>query len=330
MRRSAMFLVLSFLLVAVVFAVRQSQAAENDLVASLETIKGQVSVKRFDSQNFVTVPKESLIGVGDTIKTDATGTGRITFFANGVETDVLPNSEFRIDVFNGSEDRYTLSVSVLVGQTVQRVTKLLDSGSSYTINSTGLEMAVRGTVFDVRVENTGRSATIVRDGAVTTTNPGTTGSHSEASVPAGFGVRAEAGKGLSDVVPATNFAELDSSLDGCMGVISTLYDFRLNVRLGPSLQFARIGSLDTDIRIKLLGTTEAGEWFRIDFKGSYGWIYAPAVVIEPGCIKLREFPDDYRGEDPNSYTNLDPDITFTVTPGPTPTLLPIPTATAKP
>ena len=131
-------------------------------------------------------------------------------------------------------------------------------------------------------------------------------------------------------MPATNFAELDSSLDGCMGVISTLYDFRLNVRLGPSLQFARIGSLDTDIRIKLLGTTTAGEWFRIDFKGSYGWIYAPAVVIEPGCIKLREFPDDYAGEDPNSYTDLDPDITFTVTPGPTPTLLPIPTATDKP
>jgi hypothetical protein len=327
MRRHALSFILIVALLVTSIVVRQSQAAENDLVASLETLEGQVSVKRFDTQEFVTVAKESLIGVGDTIKTNGTGTARITFFANGVETDVLPNSEFRIDVFNGSEDQYTLSVSVLVGQTVQRVTKLLDSGSSYTINSTGLEMAVRGTVFDVRVENSGRSATIVRDGAVTTTNPGAS---DEASVPAGYGVRAEAGQGLSDVVPATNFAELDSSLDGCTGVINTLYDFRLNVRLGPSLQFARIGSLDTSIQIKLLGSTKTGEWFRIEFKNSYGWIYAPAVAIDSGCVKLREFPDDYAGEDPNSYTDLDPDISFTVTPGPTPTLLPTPTATANP
>ena len=328
MRRYTLFFTLIVVVLAASIAVGQSHAQESDLVASLETLKGQVSLKRFDSQTFVSVSKESLIGVGDTIKTDDTGTARITFFANGVETDVLPNSEFRIDVFKGDLETYTLSVSVLVGQTVQRVTKLLDSGSSYTINSTGLEMAVRGTVFDVRVENTGRSSTIVRDGTVKTMNPGKP--DSEASVSAGFGVRAEQGKGLSDVVPATNFAELDSSLDGCTGLISTLYDFRLNVRLGPSLQFARIGSLDTNQNIKLLGTTTTGEWFRIDFKNSYGWIYAPAVVIAPGCIKLREFPDDYKGEDPNAYTGLDPDITFTVTPGPTPTLLPIPTATSKP
>jgi hypothetical protein len=305
---------------------RLGHAQERKLVASLETLDGQVSVRRFDSQRFVTVRTESLVGVGDIVKTDATGRARITFFANGVDTDVLPNTEFRLDDFKGDEQRFTLAVTVLVGQTAHRVTQLLDAGSTYTINSTGLEMAVRGTTFLVRVEPSGRTATIVREGQVRTTASGTTNT---ANVGAGFGIRGEGGRSLSEVVPATSFAELDSSLDGCAGQISTFSDFRLNVRLGPGFNFVRVGNLDTGLRLQLYGETTSKVWYRIQFKGGFGWIYASAIALDPGCVKLREYPDDYAGEDAKLYVGLDPDVNLTATPNPsvTPITVPSPTPT---
>ena len=140
------------------------------LVASLETLTPGVSVKRVDTDSWIAIQKELLVGVGDSVRTAANGTARITFFANGTETDVQPNSEFRIDAFTGSDTQYQLSVTVVAGQTTQRVAKLLDSGSNYTVNSMGLELTVRGTVFAVRVEHSGRSALIVQTGAVKAAN----------------------------------------------------------------------------------------------------------------------------------------------------------------
>lgn len=324
-RRLCIAFILTMLVTGTLYVVSRGQ--EPQLVASLETLQGPVSLKRFDSQKFVPVRVESLVGVGDTIKTDRNGRARITFFTNGVETEVLSGSEFRIDEFRGNDTRFSLTVTLLVGQTTQRVTRLLDAGSSYTINSTGLEMAVRGTVFDVRVEASGRGATIVREGAVRAASPGAT---TNADVPAGFGIRGEMDGGLSEVVVATTFGELDSALDGCSGTISTFSDFRLNVRRGPGFDFVRVGNLDTDQKIQLYGETTSKQWYRIQFRGGFGWIYAPAVVLDPGCVKLREFPDDYAGEDAAKYTGLDPDINLSATPDPSVTPITQPTPTRAP
>ncbi|GAB4547300.1 MAG: hypothetical protein OHK0023_08410 [Anaerolineae bacterium] len=269
------------------------RAQDSELVASLEVLDGGVTIQRAATSGFVLVNFESLVGVGDVIKTAADGRARITFFANGVETDVLPNSEFRIDAFSGSEERYQLTVTLIVGQTAQRVLKVLDSGSSYIINSTGLELAVRGTVFDTRVERSGRSATIVRDGAVKARNVGTAG---VADVPAGFGVRAEQGKGLSDVVRAASFAQLDSAIDGCNGVIETIGDVVLNVRIGPGLTFEKIGTLDNLTAQRLYGVTETTQWYRVMFEGKFAWVFAPAVKLDSACAGLRRFPDDTPAE----------------------------------
>lgn len=276
---------------AVPLAVAHAQGEE--LVASLEVLDGGVTIQRAATTDFVLVNFESLVGVGDVIKTAADGRARITFFANGVETDVLPNSEFRIDAFTGNEEKYQLTVTLIVGQTAQRVLKVLDSGSSYIINSTGLELAVRGTVFDTRVERSGRSATVVREGVVKATNVGTA---STADVPEGFGVRAEQGKGLSDVVRASSFAQLDSALDGCNGVIETVGDVVLNVRIGPGLNFEKIGTLDNLTAHRLYGVTETTEWYRVMFEGKFAWVFAPAVKLDSACAGLRRFPDDTPAE----------------------------------
>lgn len=286
-------------------------AAESELVASLETLSGQVTLRRANTADDVRIRRESVVGVGDVVRTGADSTARITFFANGTDTEVLPNTEFRIDEFTGDNDRFNLTVTVLVGQTRQRINKLLDNGSSYTINSQGLAMAVRGTVFKVRVEPGGRAATIVEEGAVQTTAKV---SGDSAPVPVGFGVRSEP-TGLSDVVKATTFEGLDAALDGCLSVISTLGDVRLNVRTGPGLDFPRIGALNNNTTQRLFGRTASG-WYRVKFSGGYGWIFVPAVKVAASCAGIREYPDDTPAEDTSSYTGsiATPEVTATVVP----------------
>jgi len=300
-----LFRLLSFTVCILCLSGWRPARADAQLVASLDVLGPNVTMRRAGTDTFVNISKETLVGVGDTVRTSPTARARITFFANGTDTEVQPSSEIQIDDFSGTEDKFTISLTVVLGQTTQRIAKLLDSNSSYTINSTGLELAVRGTSFDVRVEPSGRSALIVKTGAVATKNTGAP-SATSAQVGPGFGVRAEAGKGLSDVVRASSFAQLDSALDGCGALISTAGDVRLNVRTGPGLGFARIGQLGNNFRQGVLGVTETTKWYRVVFKGGFGWVYAPALKLDATCPGLRTFPDTFGPEDTSLYQGLEP------------------------
>lgn len=280
----------------------RAQENTDQLVASLEVLDADVSIQRANTSEWVRVLKESLVGVGDAIRTSNSGRARVTFFANGTDTTILPGSEIHIDAFNGSEQRFTISLTVLIGQTSQRIAQLLDSASSYSINSAGLELAVRGTQFMVRVEPSGRSAMIVQTGLVATRGkgalptplPGRPSLSTEADVPAGFGIRGESGRGLSDVVRATSFAQLDSALDGCAALIDTLGRVNLNVRIGPGLNFPRAGQQLNLITLRVIGVTQTTKWYRIHFKDGYAWVYAPALQLDKTCPGLRVFSDKLR------------------------------------
>lgn len=309
-----LILVIGFLLTALVVKAQE----QTQLAATLEVLKAGVEVKRVDTPNWIPVKIEGIVGVGDEIRTDATGSARITFFADGVDTDVLPNTTYRIAEFKGAGDSFTLSAEVIVGQTTQRLGRNLDANSSYNITTPGMVLAARGTEFAVRVEASGRAGMLVQKGVVAASNDQT-----EASVPPEFGIRAEADAPLSDVVRASNFAELDAALDGCTATLGSFDDVRLNVRLGPDRDAPRVGTVDPAEISTLLGITrtetDRGAWYRIAFNDGFGWVLSSSAKVEPACAGLRVFTPDWR-EDASLYTLI----------GETITLEPTPQATAEP
>lgn len=117
------------------------------------------------------------------------------------------------------------------------------------------------------------------------------GGREAAQVPPGFGLRAVEAK-LSDVVPATTFAELDAALDGCPGSFSTDADVRLNVRVGPGTSFNKVGTIAPEDIANLIGIDPSGKWYRIPFRDGYGWVLAEAmrVTIEDSCVALAPYP----------------------------------------
>lgn len=263
-------------------------SAQAELAATLEVLNAGVEVQRVNTVNPIQVQVEAIVGVGDIIRTDDTGRARITFFADGTETELTPNTEYRIEQFEGDEASFQLIVEVIAGQTQQRLNRLVDANSSYTIITPGMTLAARGTDFAVRVEDSGRAGMLVFEGLVES------GADDEsADVPPEFGIRSAVGEPLSDVVRASNFDELDAAIDGCEVAISTTDDVSLNIRTGPSADNEQLGVVSaSDIDIAV-GTNESGGWYRVEVGDEFGWILSSTAVVSTDCAGLRLFPDDY-------------------------------------
>lgn len=283
--------------------------AQDELAATLEVLDGTVTVQRVGTSTPIEVSIEAIVGVGDVIRTDETGRARITFFADGTDTELLPNTEYSIEQFEGDDEQFNLSVSVFAGQTIQRLSRIVDANSSYDVNTPSMALAARGTIFSIRVEDDRRSGMIVSEGMVVADDT--------AEVPAEFGIRADEDTGLSDVVRASSFAELDAALDGCTASVSTVDDTRINVRLGPSLDNARVGTVAAADIGAFLGINADSTWYRIAFRDNFGWVLASSANIEDTCAGLRVFEDTHQ-EDPALYSFIGDPIELELTPEPTP------------
>lgn len=291
------WLVLVGTLAAIVLSAGRT-TAQTDLAAVLEVLQAGVEVQRVNTSTWLPVRLEGIVGVGDRIRTDATGRARITFFADGTETELLPNTEYHIQTFSGSSEQFTITAEVLIGQTLQRLSRILDSNSSYNILTPGMGLVARGTEFAVRVESNGRSAMLVSEGLVGANAAGVDDGApaSEAEVAPGFGVRAATDEALSDVVRAQTFAELDAALDGCTAAVTTPDDVSLNVRAAPSADADLLGYLSATAITTVFGQLPESGWYRIAFADSptgYGWILSSTAEVSSTCAGLREFPVDH-------------------------------------
>lgn len=272
--------------------------ADNELAATLEVLSAGVTVQRVNTTNPINVAVEAIVGVGDVIRTDDTGHARITFFADGTDTELLPNTEYRIESFTGNQTQFKIAVNVLFGQTRQRLNRLLDANSDYTIQTPAMALVARGTEFDIRVENTQRSSMLVRSGLVEASLDNTI-----SDVALDYGIRSDLELGLSDVVLASTFAELDAALDGCAASISMFEDTRINVRIGPNINAPRVGTVSADEIGLFMGVATSGQWYRINFRDGFGWIYNSAPMINDECAGLRIFADDHI-EDVELYNTI--------------------------
>jgi len=262
--------------------------AQNEFAASLEVLSAGVEVQRVNTANFIAVEIEAIVGVGDIIRTDETGEARITFFADGTDVTLEPESEYRIIEFEGDEEDFNLTVEVIAGQATHRLNRTLGANSSYDVETPGMTLAAQGTVFAIRVEDNGRSGMLVFEGLV---DAGADEDSDE--VPAEFGIRSEVGNDLSDVVRASTFAQLDAALDGCPVTVTTLDDVSINVRSAPSRDAEQIGLISASEINTFVGVNTDGNWYRIEFEDDFGWILSSSATLESGCAGLRVFENSF-------------------------------------
>jgi hypothetical protein len=139
-----------------------------DAVAMLEPVQGLVQLRQGDS-DWQSVTHPTPVGQGISIRTDARGIAYLTFF-EGVQTEILPDSVMvvnRLSVENAEAGGpFEVSMAMMVGETLNRIDRVVDASSRYEVQTPGAVMTVRGTVFRVSVSRLGNTTVSVSEGTV--------------------------------------------------------------------------------------------------------------------------------------------------------------------
>lgn len=288
-------------------------AQGGERAARLRVTQRGVEVQRVNTSAFVRVQRETLVGVGDRVRS-GDGRGVLSFASNLLTVDLLAGAEVLIQRYEGEPAQTTLDVTVTAGFVRVRARQPLTEAQRVTVQTPAFTVRLIRGITAFRIETIRRSSVIVAVDSQATVTSDTAAA--TVDVPAFYGVRAEPQQALSDVVVADSFEKLDAALDGCPSRIVLKDDVRLNVRLGASLDFPRIGGIDTNTPIQAMGVAASGGWYRIRYKGGFGWIRVPGLPFSTGCAGLRIFANGYGPEDVTLFADLTENISLTPTVAP--------------
>jgi len=140
----------------------------------ISSVTGTVQVLKSGSTNPVNATNGMELAVGDTITTGASGSAKLTFF-DGSVMEIKANSVILVnELSTASTGSTTVSLKETVGSTINRIGKLVDSASKYEVDTPAAVAVVRGTVFDLMVQQNGTTNVKAEQDSVDFTASGVT------------------------------------------------------------------------------------------------------------------------------------------------------------
>jgi hypothetical protein len=118
----------------------------------LSITEGDVFVMKAGTDDWVEAQVEMELEVGDTIKTGGNSTAEITFF-DGSTMELEAGTQIEILSLDLACDTGVTTISLLqmIGDTISRVTEILDPASSYEVETPGGVAGVRGSGLRIQV-----------------------------------------------------------------------------------------------------------------------------------------------------------------------------------
>lgn len=140
----------------------------------ISSVTGTVQVLKSGSTNPVNATNGIELAVGDTITTGNNGSTNLTFF-DGSVMEIKANSEILVnELSTASTGSTAVSLKETVGSTINRIGKLVDSSSKYEVDTPAAAAVVRGTVFDLLVQQNGDTTVKAEQDSVSFTASGVT------------------------------------------------------------------------------------------------------------------------------------------------------------
>jgi hypothetical protein len=309
------------IVLALAFQVASAARAQGavNLAARLRVLAPGVEVQRVRTSAWLPVRVETLVSVGDGVRTVGAGRAQIAFGDGVLLFTLQPQSTAYIAEAQIAGDVQTVGFRLESGFARQQTLRTLDAETRYYLRTPAFEGLLLAGQADFRVEADGRSAALLSEGAALKVQ---NGRGSADLTELRTGVRAATNEAFSDVVTATSFPALDIALDGCPSVIRFEGDYLLNVRLGASTDYPVVGAISNDTPIQAMGVAASGGWYRLRFSGGFAWVRVSRLPLPPECTALRIFPDAFGPEPLSAFTGL-------TTPPPPGTAI-APLATARP
>ena len=140
----------------------------------VSSVSGDVQALRSGSTESVKATNGMELAVGDTITTGSNGSANLTFF-DGSLMEIKANSKILVnELSTASTGSTSVSLMQQVGRTINRVNKLIDSGSKYEVDTPAGTTAVKGTVFELLVLQNGNTTVKAEEDSVSLTASGVT------------------------------------------------------------------------------------------------------------------------------------------------------------
>ena len=140
----------------------------------ISSVSGTVQVLKNGSTNPVNATNGMELAVGDTITTGSNGSATLTFF-DGSVMEIKANSEILANELTTlSTGSTVVSLKEQVGNTINRIGKLVDSSSKYEVDTPAAVAVVRGTVFDLLVLQNGTTTVKAEQDSVSFSASGVT------------------------------------------------------------------------------------------------------------------------------------------------------------
>ena len=127
---------------------------------TLSSLEGDVQVLRQGSSVWMAAISGMELVAGDSLKTGGDGYVLITFF-DGSVMEVESDTEISVDELSAAAGgSKTIRINQVIGNTVNRVENIIDSSSTYEVETPAGSGVVRGTIFLVVVTGNGRYISI--------------------------------------------------------------------------------------------------------------------------------------------------------------------------
>jgi FecR protein len=163
------------IIVALVIVLLGNRGATAAPSATISSPVGEVLVQKQGSTTWIQAISGMKLNAGDRLKTGGNSTTEIVFFEGSV-VEVESDSEILLSEMTVAPGTGSTSIHLnqLVGHTVNRVQKLVDSASNYEVETPAGTAVVRGTAFKSYVRDDGYTIIYCDEGTVLFTAGGVT------------------------------------------------------------------------------------------------------------------------------------------------------------
>jgi len=117
------------------------------LLIFLITSSAGVELQREGTEQWVTINVESVVGVGDRIRTGESGSATLSFINEDSYVTLGPDTLVRIDRLEETADGYSIAYNVVQGKTEQVLISPEDKPATFEVTSLGLQLMTRGGQF---------------------------------------------------------------------------------------------------------------------------------------------------------------------------------------
>jgi hypothetical protein len=167
MRKAAVLLIVVLGVFVIIGAFLMQSMFILQRVAGVSAVQGQVSVKLHDAADFAPLGTRQRVGSGDTIRTGP-GSSVDLNWVDGTRIRLASDTTMTVRScqINQSSGTETSLFDLSIGKIWVRVLKLLSQKSKFEVHTPTATAGVRGTIFSVQVDGSGKTSVSVDEGAV--------------------------------------------------------------------------------------------------------------------------------------------------------------------